>query len=146
MKKLLYIFFLLCLFKTYSQEEEIVHIYLDKLNTEDVKSSYGEGTIKASFAIFRKDFETKKKRDSVVTAYRNRDKTKLPSGPPIPKSINFLSFEAPEKLLSLEKIDKISLKEFRENELKYLYAETIYIIHPHNDGYLKWKVEMLPTE
>ena len=101
-------------------------------------------TTSASFSIYYKKYESKKERDKAIKIYNSRVKNirtsgENPSEVVLPNfSISFLVFnEKPEKLKSLQGIDFITLKQFRDNN--YVTSNPTYIIHKLKNGiYLRW--------
>ena len=119
-------------------------IYINLNDKTIEKYSINKDTTSASFSIYYKKYESKKERDKAIKIYNSRVKNirtsgENPSEVVLPNfSISFLVFnEKPEKLKSLQGIDFITLKQFRDNN--YVTSNPTYIIHKLKNGtYLRW--------
>ena len=119
-------------------------IYINLNDKTIEKYSINKDTTSASFSIYYKKYESRKERDKAIKIYNSRVKNirtsgENPSEVVLPNfSISFLVFnEKPEKLKSLQGIDFITLKQFRDNN--YVTSNPTYIIHKLKNGtYLRW--------
>lgn len=147
---------------SFSQERQAdtVILFLN-FKSKTITHFISKDTTYISFGIYRKGFDTKKKREDTLKSYsykgRRRVKTfedlkkanpkKMPKSDMLPTfSLNYWSIKKPDYLNSISDIRYITEDEFRANELNYLFKKT-YMIHKLDTGmYLKWEVELVPKE
>lgn len=133
---------------SFSQDEEW-YIYIDDLDSEAVSYSTVSNYNRASFYIYYRGYETKKKRDSIKQAQiKEIERNRRNLGYRIPPTgVSYYTSNPPEKLASLKGITTISPKEYREHKIYEKNPRYTYIITPCKEGgYLKWKVIMLSYE
>ena len=127
-----------CISFAQKSNQQKITIFLD-INDKALKEYYiDKDTTTAFFNIHIIEYQTKKSRDKAMNEhYKNLIEENSAGLPRF--SIGFYVFDIkPEKLKSLDCIDYISVKQFRENN--YKTTSPTYIIHKLKDGtYLKWK-------
>lgn len=120
-------------------------LYID-LNDKALESYHiNIDTTTASFSIYFEKYESKKAREKARKQYYSElkniksykgdpDKISLPDF-----SINFYVFDRiPERLKTLERVNYITINDFRSNGYKIM--SPTYIVHKLKNGtYLKWK-------
>ena len=147
------LFFVLFSAKLFPQASKIdtVYIYVELIKTDGFSYSISEENLGASFTFYRKGFETEEKRNAKAKEYKN-NKTQYAVKPNSAgwtptEYYSYTSMKAPEKLESVCGIDFITIEEFREYELDYIYSRNTYIVHKSKQGgFLKWKVNMMMRE
>ena len=104
-------------------------------------SSYhvSSDTSSISLSIYINGFESKIKRENVISDNKEKLHNKRKQYIELPTfSINFLSLEKPEKLVSLENIKYISAKDFSKSNFKTTNP-TFIIVKQNDSSFLKWK-------
>jgi hypothetical protein len=116
-----------------------ITIFLDLKDKSLESYSINKDTTVCRFSIYKKEYESKKARNKAQKEYDNRIGDPNSAGM-VRFSIALYAFNRkPERLESLEGINYITIKQFRE-EYDYITTSPTYIIHKLKDGtYLKWK-------
>lgn len=144
--KLLTLLFLVFSFFTYSQNnqnQKELNIFIKK---EKLIEFYkiNMDTTSISVSIYINGYESKKKRTKCINDYKKGKKVETSIGMPT-FSINFIGLTKPEKLISIDKIDYISVKQFVLGDLKT--SNPTYIIRKQKDGtYLRWSTNEMTVE
>ncbi|MBF4473750.1 hypothetical protein [Flavobacterium sp. HJJ] len=146
LKKMTILVFSVLLCLSFSQEEEkkqeLTTVFIDLKDKNIANFSINKSQTKAQFGFYYKGYESKKAREKSIQKIRSThiDSQNEPSF--IYYLYSFGSFssrpEKPEKIITLEDIHYITLKEFREKNFKS--TNSVYIIYKLKDStYLKWK-------
>ncbi|TDD78447.1 hypothetical protein [Flavobacterium caseinilyticum] len=127
-----------CISFAQESKQQKITIFLDFNDKLSVEYSINKDTTSTSFGIFFEKYQTKEARDKATKDHYNDIRDRNSAGLP-DFSVNLYVFSLkPEKLNSLDCIDYITVKQFRENN--YKTTSPTYIIHKLKDGtYLKWK-------
>lgn len=144
-KQTLFIIFIFSFYLSFSQEQnepKSVIIYINLKDKALESYTIDKDTTGASFSVYLKGYESKKKRENALKRYNNLIGD--PSSESFPVfSIAFYVFSRkPERIKSLAGVEYITLKEFRDSN----YPETspTYIIHKLKDGtFLKWEAHTM---
>lgn len=146
MRTKIIIILLFCSCLTFSQKNnnsESLNILIVQGEKQIESLIINKDTTRCSISFYINGFETKKKREKAICSYKKNAKNNSLGLPTF--SINFISSWKPEKLVSLNGIDYISITEFIKSNLKT--TNPTFIILKQNDGsYLKWKVIILSPE
>ncbi|WP_395064523.1 hypothetical protein [Flavobacterium sp.] len=143
-KNKLTIFILMLSFNTFFSQETTLkyNSIIIFVNQEDpLISSYhvSSDTSSISLSIYINGFESKIKRENVISDNKEKLHNKRKQYIELPTfSINFLSLEKPEKLVSLENIKYISAKDFSKSNFKTTNP-TFIIVKQNDSSFLKWK-------
>lgn len=134
--------------------EKVSNIYLT--NKSFSKIQFSKDTTSASFAIYRKGYETQKSRDAFYVREKPKKHTLeyIKKHPPtkirkeyIPISTNFITFKKPEIINDITTLNYITDETFRVSNKNFIIANPVYIIHKLDNGtYLKWTANVISVE
>ena len=119
-------------------EKKEINVFFDLKDKAINKIYVNRDSTEARFSIYVEKYQTKVARDKATNDYYNDPRERNSAGIPSFTG-SFISLNKPMKINSLEGIDILTLKQFRDKLFPQGYP--MYFIYKSEEGcYLKWEV------